>query len=97
MVKTWQYYFLIRDLNVSVKMMNAHLCKHLPPEARLEPLGGAYAQQDLKRPSLMLCWSLSMVQALPRSQGCAKRQTPGGCISFLLTNAPSPSYLEPWK
>lgn len=41
MVKAWQYYyFLIRDLNVDVKMMNARLCKDLPPEAHLEALDG---------------------------------------------------------
>ena len=55
MAKAWQYYyFLIRDLNADVKMMNAHLCKNLPPEGHLEALGGASDQQDLKSPSLIL-------------------------------------------
>lgn len=59
MVKAWQYYFLIRDLNADVKVMNACLCKHLPPEAHLEALGGASDQQDLRSPSRTLCSALS--------------------------------------
>lgn len=74
MVKTWQYYyFIIRDLNVGVKMMNAHLCKCLPPEAHLEALGGASDQQDLKCPSLTLGWPLSHATQPSKEPGLWRR------------------------
>lgn len=81
MVKAWQYYyFLIRDLNVGVKMMNAHLCKYLPPGAHLEALGGVSDQQDLKSPSWLLPARLRPVpHGLPRTaerDGVAR-----GCIA----------------
>lgn len=55
-VKTWQYYyFLIRDPNGGVKMMDSHLWKYLPPEVYLEVLSRPSNQQNLRRPSLTLC------------------------------------------
>ena len=74
MVKAWQYYyFLIRDLNVDVKMMNAHLGENLPPEAHLEALGGTSDRQDLRSPSLTLSAHLC-----PMPQAFRKARVMGG-------------------
>lgn len=80
MVKAWQYYyFLIRDLNADVKVMNAYLCENLPPEAHLEALGGASEQQDLRGPSRALCFLCPTPHGLPGSQAHGGRRDRWGC------------------
>lgn len=74
--------------------MNAHLCKNLPPEGHLEALGGASDQQDLKSPSLILCSSLSMPQAIPGDKIMREGGGSKGCVPLLLTSSPS-SELSP--